>query len=320
MNNIWQQDYPIHNFDIVSPELPSGSAWLVNCLLELNVPIWNPWEVHIDNEWQRVSKHIYRYNDPKQSWQQTLPALNYQRIFNFDRNVIGRVTHRWASTIPRSGKLILFVRDPRDLLYSQWRRNKYNLSDFKLSFLEFIQSASHNYPINYLEYVLLYLLMWQNEINHLNGLIVRFEDYKNNPKQTLTKVLAYLNINRTDQQIIQSIARSDFKVLKKIEDNLAADGQLDRKFNFVSRPLEYNSYMKDSLLTKFYKEFNQLSHWLNYAPFYGAEKALKHVSDEWFNDMVDCILCGDKNHPNQHELYDSLKNVMGSVNKMCINL
>ena len=146
-----------------------------------------------------------------------------------------------------------------------------------------------------------------------NGLIIRFEDYKKDPNKTLKKVLTLLKVQRTEEQINQAIDQSDYLVVKQVEDDLASKGLLQRKFNFASQPLEYNSYMNESLQKSFYSEFNELSQWLGY-PLYGTtDKMPASVSEEWFNVMTKCILGGAKNHPQQQYLYDSLKQVSAKI-------
>ncbi len=71
------QGIPHTTFNVISPELPAGSAWLANCMIELGVAVWNPWDVVIPNEWQQINKTMYRYNDANNNWQQTLPSLTF---------------------------------------------------------------------------------------------------------------------------------------------------------------------------------------------------------------------------------------------------
>ncbi len=293
MNQPWTQDYPSHDFDIVSPELPAGSAWLVNCLLELNVAVWQPWDVAINGEWQRISANRYGYLKPNQQWHQTLPALKQGRVFDFQADLSGRASHRWASLTASNKRLILFVRDPRDLLFSQWRRNQFNVAGFSDSFEQFLQSNYHHYPINQVDFLRLFLKLWQIESEKFNHVLIRFEDYKTNPDATLKKVLRFLQVERTDEQVELALSASDFSVVKQTEDELFERGVLQRKFNYASQPFEYQQHMSQLQLNMMGAGFNEICSWLDYQPFeFSDSKSSLVMTRDWINEMVCFILGG----------------------------
>jgi hypothetical protein len=292
----WSQDYPTHYFEIVSPELPAGSAWLVNCLLELGIPVWNPWEVNIDSEWQRLSLNKYRYIEPNGLWQQTLPALQKNRVFDFNDKASGRASHRWAGTIERGKKLILFVRDPRDLLYSQWRRTNHNMPDFDLSFEAFIESKYHHYPIDHITYVYLFLNLWKTELNNFNHHIVRFEDYKMKPLETLRDVVHFLGFSFSDETLNDAVQQSSFQVVKQVENQLAGLGLLERKFNFAGKPFEYKEHLSAAIRNQFFTEMNEICRWLGYEPISQKNYNLPlNPTVSWKSQMIDCVFNGGGN-------------------------
>ena len=112
------EDYADFTFDVVSPELPCGVAWLANCFLELNIPVWRPWDLEIDNDWNRLAPFHYQYTDSQEPSKQTLPALQYLREFQFNPDYAPYFRHQWPISCKPKRRLIFFVRDPRDALFS----------------------------------------------------------------------------------------------------------------------------------------------------------------------------------------------------------
>jgi len=313
MSQPWNLDYPSHSFELVSPELPSGSAWLVNCLLELGVPFWQPWELANDHEWQRVSAHRYQYTAHELPWQQTLPALQAERVFEFEPALSGRVTHRWAGTVNRGRPLILFVRDPRDMLYSQWRRNSHNLPGYSAGFTEFLTARYHHFPCSNMEYLLYYLLLWQAGSAAFDCHIVRFEDYRSDAVQTLKQVLRFLAIKRDDQAIEQAARRSDFRVVSEIENRLQQEGRLQRKFNYAAQPYEYRGHLDAATARLFDPRFNQLAEWLGYQPFTESVAASQtSKSAVWVEQMVTDFTGGQLHSPYRQPARQLLQQVLSA--------
>lgn len=308
----WQKDYPSHTFDIVSPEFPSGSAWLVNCLLELDVPVWDLWGQKKTDEWLRLAPYEYRYQHPDLPWRQTLSSLTLNRVFNFDQSLSGRASHRWPTAISQGVKLILFVRDPRDMLFSQWRRNRFNLVGFEDSFEEFLLSRYYHYPVNNVDYLRFFWMLWGKVSKDFDHCIVKFEDYKNDPFGTLKKVLLFLGVDRDDQKVSNAVERSDFKVLKKIEGDLSAKGLLDRKFNFSSKSLEYKHHMSESVKKTFGCGLNNSCSWLGYELFESQEEYFFEMDDHWLENMIECV-CGGMGNEAQRRRLESLFEIKSGV-------
>lgn len=295
----WALDFTSHSFELVSPELPTGCAWLVNCLLESGISAWNPWELVVEGEWSRLSAGHYRYQAKAEPWYQTLPALSHGRSYEFDLDHSCRATHRWASTIEQPLKLILFVRDPRDMLYSQWRRSCHNQPNYTATFTEFLQAPYHHYPCSHVEYIQLFLLMWQRQISRHEHLVVRFEDYRLDAAATYRQVLEFLAIDRSQADINQAVMASDFKVLKHREDRMAAKGQLPRKFNFAGQPYEYMRHDHAVFDGLFSPAFDPVCDWLGYESFASPSPGFKaSIQDpQWLSEMVSCITGGQGNSP-----------------------
>ena len=260
-------DYPDFTFDVVSPELPCGAAWLANCLLEMKIPVWRPWDIEIDNEWKRLAPYLYQYSDREQLWKQTLPALRYLREFHFNPGHAACIRHQWPFSYQNMRRLIFFVRDPRDALFSYWRRARHNEKGFNLSFENFVHSRFFHHPFSFREYLLLFLQQWKNHLSGHNYLIVRFEDYRTNARQTLTKILDFLNIPVEDDLVNRALVCSDFSAIKRVEDQMEKNAQLKRKFNYAGTPFEYQKSYTPEMHECLGTDFDDVCKWLGYASY-----------------------------------------------------
>ena len=288
---VCEKDYADFTVDVISPELPCGVAWLANCLLELNVPVWQPWDIQIENEWQRLAPFHYQYKAKLQPWKQTLPALQYLRKYHFEPAHAARFRHQWPFEYEPPRRLIFFVRDPRDALYSQWRRALHNEPALNLSFEAFIHSPYHHYPISFREYQFLFLKLWKKHLRRFDHLIVRFEDYKMDAGQTLRKVLYFLDLEATQEQITRSIARSDFSVVKQIEDLLETNDSLKRRFNYAGMASEYKKSYTPLMHDCLGSEFDEIYQWLGYASHDDAREQARplQVSDKRMRALMTAI-------------------------------
>ena len=122
-------------------------------------------------------------------------------------------------------KVILLVRHPADVAvsqYFQWRHrmkplkkaiNDYPLDGENISLEDFVI----DHPAG-LQKIFEFMNLWANEqkaIKHL--LIVRYEDLKSTPEQTLAKIMQFLNTTVDEQTIASAVEFSSFDNMKKME-------------------------------------------------------------------------------------------------------
>lgn len=262
------EDFPHFSLDVASPEIPCGSSWLGNCFLELGIPLWKPWGLDTQREWQRIGPFHYRYVQGPSPLQQTLPALVTDREFAFRAQPVPRFTHRWPFAFSDRNKVIFFVRDPRDALYSEWRRQQANGRLPKsMGFVEFVGSRYYHYSFSYRNYLLLFLRLWREALVEQEYLIIRFEDYKANASATLQRVIDFLGIKVTASEIKRATKLSDFSVAKKVEQERLAKNELLVELNRAGIPFEYaDSYtpvMHDSIGSL----FDPFYEWLGYESY-----------------------------------------------------
>jgi hypothetical protein len=190
---------------IVSPTEPSGVAWLLNCLLELNVCIYRSSR---SSTWKSSSRGE-KLSDRDQALQQWLPSLEPSRTYKFRPELEVEWTHDWPTTNDRKADItLLFVRDSRDALYSLWKRD-----GASLSLTEFTCSID---PVSGLDRVrkhVLHLSLWLAR----NPYTVRFEDYKRDDFSTLQSICGHLAIDVTATDIRRAALASSFERAQQAE-------------------------------------------------------------------------------------------------------
>lgn len=254
-----------HDVDILSPEFPCGAAWLANCLLELNVPLWHLWGFDVRGEWVHCGAQRYRYAAQSLPWRQTLPSLVPGREFLFRARPLPRFTHDVASVLDGDRPAILFVRDPRDALYSEWRRQSSNGGPAAgTTFEKFLAMPYYHYPVSYRDYLLLHLRLCKAALAQRPHRVVRFEDYKAAPQQTLRDATRFLSLDATDRQIALATQHSDFGLLKRVEDVLADRGELRRQFNRRGKAFEYRETFTPGMHRAVGRVFDDICDWLGY--------------------------------------------------------
>jgi len=285
------EDYPDFTFDVVSPELPCGAAWLANCLIELNIPVWCPWNVEVDNEWKRLAPFHYQYTASQQPWKQILPALQYLREYRFNPEHAACFHHQWPITNEKGRRSIFFVRDPRDALFSYWRRTIHNETEFNLSFENFVHSRYFHHPFSFREYLLIFLQLWKNYLSESNHLIIRFEDYRHNARQTLGRVLNFLNMEIEDDQINRALACSDFSTIKRVEDQMDKDAQLKNRFNYAGIAFEYQKSYTPAMHESLGPDFDDACKWLGYTCYADAyyQSSTNNICNRYVNALVSLI-------------------------------
>ncbi len=286
------EDFPRFTVDVVSPELPCGAAWLGNCLLELGISLWKPWGLDTSGEWQRLGPFQYRYVHGPSPLQQTLPALITGREFRFLPQPVPRFSHRWPYTFPARNKVIFFVRDPRDALYSEWRRQQANgrLSQ-NVGFAEFVGSRYYHYPFSFRDYLLLFLRLWRSVLAEQEHLIVRFEDYKADAMATLRRAVDFLGLTVATHEIHRAASRSDFSVAKKIEQERLAKKELLLELNRAGIRFEYFHSYQPGMHDSIGPLFDPIYKWLEYES-YMEGRCRAHpsaLSDREVNELLSAM-------------------------------
>ncbi len=123
-------------------------------------------------------------------------------------------------------KIVLMVRDPRDVAVSQFfqwkyrmrphkkRLNKYPQHGADISTYDFVMNETSGAPR-----IAKFLNLWAKEKSaHGDVLIVRYEDMRKNPQDTLKNVLDFVGTPGSDQQISEAVEFSSMENMKKMEE------------------------------------------------------------------------------------------------------
>jgi hypothetical protein len=209
------------NDAIIIPSYPgAGAALLGNILLELGLRYFDPYTelLEEDGSVAPVAERLHY---------RARLAASYQRDQDGDQAQLSDKlyckTHRYPvefESLTLDG-VILLTRDPRDAMYSyyNWRLG-FSEEGEHGTFAEFLQrGAVPNRPpvTDWIEFHQAWL---ESGTHYTIFAIVRFEDLKTVPHQTIRNLLEILGVARADHEIEHAIERSSFDRMRQHEDAL----------------------------------------------------------------------------------------------------
>ena len=106
-----------------------------------------------------------------------------------------------------------------------------------------------------------------SESDHL---IVRFKDYRNNARQTLMRVLNFLEIEAEEDQVNRALFCSDFSEIKRVEDQMEKNAQLKHRFNYAGTAFEYEKSYTPAMHECLGADFDDACKWLGYSSYADA--------------------------------------------------
>jgi alcohol sulfotransferase len=160
-------------------------------------------------------------------------ALNsaIPRTFFTHDNYIKDYTGDFDSKRPFYDKpVVLLVRDPRDVAVSQffqWKHrlkpgkvalNNYPPRDQDISLFDFVMSERGGGMSEVIDY----MNLWAREVDKMERFhLVRYEDLRANSEQELARMLDFLGVEATDEQVKAAVEYSSFENMKKMESQSA---------------------------------------------------------------------------------------------------
>ena len=216
--------FAAYDVDIASSELPCGASWPGSVLLELGVPLWHPWGADSAAEWLALADGGYRYQREDEGWTRLLPGLRHGRRFHFRARPVPRLGHHWPGMYPPL-PAILVVRDPRDALYSAWRRERARgaLAD-DVDFLAFLALPFRHWPLSWPAYLALHTAAWCRQIAADGGWLLRFEDFKADPLALARRLVAALELDVDESALLRAVGASEHREVAQAEQRLLARG------------------------------------------------------------------------------------------------
>lgn len=195
--------------NIVSPPFACGIAWLINALQFLDIKTTNL--SLINDHWQQNGTEWTISDNAASHLMWHLPVLHHRKSFNFPEDIEIHWEHRLDLAVNSLRPTILYVRDPRDAIYSLYRRNY----EMHFEFLEYLNRPDvwHDHfpglfnlpPFNTFTYFISFWIAL-GTISPL--LIVRHEDVKKSPNLELRKILNFLQLHRSSDEIAAAVRSS----------------------------------------------------------------------------------------------------------------
>jgi hypothetical protein len=158
------------------------------------------------------------------------PAIPRIR-FTHDRYVNQYTGHRDSKRDYYSKKVILLVRDPRDVVasnYFQWincvnpyKKDLLNIPDKpeEVPIFEYAMTRQFGIPRT-----VAFLQAWAPELDKTRGhLLIRYEDMRTDTARALGDMLAFMGIEASAAEIRQVVEETSFENMKKMEQNQTFD-------------------------------------------------------------------------------------------------
>lgn len=183
---------------LISPREPSGATWLINCLLELGIKTYrnsNP------SMWIKSGRH-YQLSPHEDILKKWLPALWDHPVVSFRYDIEVEWSHVWPAPVVNDFQVIFFTRDPRDSLFSRYKRESP-----EQTFEEFIHFPDVDTLLDKAHNWRLFNLSW---MAHPRQKVFRFEDYKDNDAEVLASVLDFIGLEYPPLAVKQALAASTF--------------------------------------------------------------------------------------------------------------
>lgn len=126
-------------------------------------------------------------------------------------------------------KVVLLARDPRDVAVSQFFQWKYRMKPNKKILNKYpgegVDIAAYDFvmdPDAGLPKVINFMNLWASEAGKLGGFyLVRYEDLKSRPEDTLRGLLDFMETPATDAQVSDAVEFASYENMKKMEQSKA---------------------------------------------------------------------------------------------------
>jgi hypothetical protein len=145
-------------------------------------------------------------------------------------NYVRDYTNNWDSKADFYGKkVILLVRDPRDVAVSQYFQWKFRMRPAKKFLNDY---PAHGEDVSVFEFVMNrdaglrrvvdFLNGWAREISQIRDiLVVRYEDMRTDPERVLKEVVDFLGTPGSETQVKEAVAFAAYENMKKLEEKKA---------------------------------------------------------------------------------------------------
>ena len=230
-------------YHIASFGLPSGVTWIANVLLELGIYTYNlPMGHWVNWETQTPKYDCYQFTMSDGS----MPYFkkSKEQFITFDSTVQIGWSHQWPVSEYLGNKTILWNRNYKGGIYSQYKRYKTTKRYKNLTLDTFLKR-----PYMYLgltpqdEWAINHLL-WMELIPAERWHIASFDNAKLSPIEELKPLLRFLGLKKSDQEIMNAVNESTIEKALKSQQTSKLNTNIIRKGD----PTEYQHVFTDSQL------------------------------------------------------------------------
>jgi hypothetical protein len=154
------------------------------------------------------------------------PAI--PRVFFSHNNYLRDYTKNWTSKKHFEGKkILLLVRDPRDVAVSQFFQWKYRMRPTKKFLNDYPAHGAGVSPFDFamnptagLPRIIDFFNGWASELRRRKDdfHLVRYEDLRAEPERRLRQIVAFLGTAGTDEQIREAVSFASYDNMKKLEE------------------------------------------------------------------------------------------------------
>ena len=206
-----------------SPVEPSGASWLINCLLELGIrvahqpvadAVWRHTAAPAHGIWQPTPDGGFRLHRRANVLKKFLPILSRVDTFRFRDDVEVDYVQDLATPSHADRIVLCFVRDPRDSLYSAYRRLQPG-NDYAA----FLRVPDPDTLLDRPSQWGLWIESWMT-LSHSGWFT--FEEYKRDGLSLLQRILAHLQLPCATEDIERAVAESTFDKARRAEEQYRA--------------------------------------------------------------------------------------------------
>lgn len=185
---------------LISPREPCGATWLINCFLILGIKTYR--STVEGGMWIKKGEH-FALSPHEAALKKWLPVLSEEETFRFRKDIEVEWAHVWPTGLTAGAKIVYFIRDPRDALFSRYRRESPDVT-----FREFLDFPDSQTLLDKIDTWCLFNEAW---LQQPDLIVCRFEDYKRDARATLQAVLDRIGFVVGKDAIEAAVLRSGFE-------------------------------------------------------------------------------------------------------------
>jgi hypothetical protein len=219
---------------LISPREPCGASWLINCLLVLGIKTYRS---TVEGEMWIKDGGRFFLNPHEMALKKWLPVLSEVETFRFREGVEVEWAHIWPTRFTAGAKVVYFIRDPRDALFSRYRRESPDVT-----FREFLDFPDSQTLLDKVDTWCLFNEAW---LQQQDLLICRFEDYRLDARATLQAVLDGIGVVADPAAIDEAVLRSGYERAAAAEKRYRAANPWDTQI--INRASQVGSWKDPSL-------------------------------------------------------------------------